>query len=668
MALRYANVAGGGDGTSTGSTWTLTQAFSSASAGDTVYVQAGAYGGQISNVEYNITVSGTQSNPIQFIGCDASWTPIVNNNFYSYYSKEDVIAGIDTTDMPYIEGFMYASWDKATNVSSGVGTSGDFVGAGTGIKISAQYVTVENFIVKGYNTGVLALYPNNTIRNVLAMFQGDFDLESSYDKCYVDGGGVNGVPPSPECDGIGAFDNYSGTCINAYGANTTVEHCLAWNGGAEGIRLRGNNNTHRNNYIGSDSYVNATDYYYQISYQTGALIEDCYIYRAFTNRHGGHGIALRHQNTNSIIRRVTVEGTNYELQNIATNNNLIEDCFSIDSYVSLSNGANNNLIKNMSFTGANSRGILFANWSDGDDLSGYDNDIVGCKFLGGIAAIDFNSFSTNFTANGASNNSFINCTFDSLDALIIQERVNTNTLFENCSFSNITNFVVKSGNPVPCYLVDIDFNFCNWYGNGFTAPTTGTYNYNSCGNSTITVTNSTTGNPLFNGSFVPQAGSALIDAGVVNAKYTTDFQGNTVPFGALPDIGAEESQGGVGDTTPPSITSLVASNITETTFRVSWNLDEGSKGSISYGTATGVYTITTTLESNFLSFHAQTVGGNNTTVFLSPNTTYYYVINMEDASGNTSTSIEYTTTTLSDGETPPTPSVIEDSRKLYLKM
>ena len=102
------------------------------------------------------------------------------------------------------------------------------------------------------------------------------------------------------------------------------------------------------------------------------------------------------------------------------------------------------------------------------------------------------------------------------------------------------------------------------------------------------------------------------------------------------------------DTTAPTTTSVEISNITETTFYVRWYIDEGSQGSIQYGTSTGVYTEETTKELSYPLTHGQTVGNNNAPA-LTPGTTYYWRTVNRDIHGNIGYSDEQTTTTLGVG-------------------
>lgn len=99
-----------------------------------------------------------------------------------------------------------------------------------------------------------------------------------------------------------------------------------------------------------------------------------------------------------------------------------------------------------------------------------------------------------------------------------------------------------------------------------------------------------------------------------------------------------------GDVTAPTVNSgPTVDNVTQSSFRVTWGLNEGGTGQIEYGTTTG-YGSTTTLETGFLTTHIQTIGG------LSPGTEYHYRVIGEDASGNAYTGSDNTQTT--SGELP----------------
>ncbi len=110
-------------------------------------------------------------------------------------------------------------------------------------------------------------------------------------------------------------------------------------------------------------------------------------------------------------------------------------------------------------------------------------------------------------------------------------------------------------------------------------------------------------------------------------------------------VDAQGCSDGQKDKLPPVFTNITVTDITSTSFKVDWSLDEGSKGYIRFGTSQGVYVGSTNIEDDFLTRHIQPVGGNNPFP-LNPETTYYWQIYVEDQYGNTGFSDERSTTTL----------------------
>jgi hypothetical protein len=146
-------------------------------------------------------------------------------------------------------------------------------------------------------------------------------------------------------------------------------------------------------------------------------------------------------------------------------------------------------------------------------------------------------------------------------------------------------------------------------------------------------------------------GATVNDVGCAPSQTDTDGDGvyddvdqcpNTAA-GALADAnGCSPAQ---TDQTAPVATDVEVLDITATSFKISWSLDEGSKGYVRFGTAPGVYVASTLKENNFLDTHVQTLGGGNPFP-LQPNTTYYWQIYVEDRVGNTGFTVERSTTTL----------------------
>jgi len=98
---------------------------------------------------------------------------------------------------------------------------------------------------------------------------------------------------------------------------------------------------------------------------------------------------------------------------------------------------------------------------------------------------------------------------------------------------------------------------------------------------------------------------------------------------------------GATDTTSPVISSVTTAALTSTSVNIEWNLSEGGTGQIEYGKTTNYELPPTTLESNFLTFHSQSLSG------LTPGTLYHYRIKSKDQAGNLATSNDFTFTTTS---------------------
>ena len=93
------------------------------------------------------------------------------------------------------------------------------------------------------------------------------------------------------------------------------------------------------------------------------------------------------------------------------------------------------------------------------------------------------------------------------------------------------------------------------------------------------------------------------------------------------------------DTTPPTISSVNSSSITESGANISWATGEASDTQVDYGTTTG-YGSSTTLDTSLVTSHSTTLSG------LTASTLYHYRVRSRDAAGNLATSADFTLTTL----------------------
>jgi outer membrane lipoprotein-sorting protein len=98
------------------------------------------------------------------------------------------------------------------------------------------------------------------------------------------------------------------------------------------------------------------------------------------------------------------------------------------------------------------------------------------------------------------------------------------------------------------------------------------------------------------------------------------------------------------DKTPPVISAVSASSITETGAVITWTTDEDSTSQVEYGT-TSAYGSTTTLNENLVTSHSATLSE------LTSGTTYHYRVKSKDASGNEKNSGDYTFTTATPPDT-----------------
>lgn len=94
----------------------------------------------------------------------------------------------------------------------------------------------------------------------------------------------------------------------------------------------------------------------------------------------------------------------------------------------------------------------------------------------------------------------------------------------------------------------------------------------------------------------------------------------------------------LSDTTPPVISAVASSNITQTGAVISWATNEAANKQIEYG-LTVAYGSTTTLDATLALTHSQALSG------LTANTLYHYRVLARDAAGNLASSADFTLTT-----------------------
>ncbi len=100
------------------------------------------------------------------------------------------------------------------------------------------------------------------------------------------------------------------------------------------------------------------------------------------------------------------------------------------------------------------------------------------------------------------------------------------------------------------------------------------------------------------------------------------------------------------DNTPPSITNISASDITETSATITWATDEPATSQVEYG-ETADYGLSTTLDEELVTSHSVSLSG------LEPNTIYHFRVKSKDEAGNEAASEDKTFTTSALPDTTP---------------
>ncbi len=143
-------------------------------------------------------------------------------------------------------------------------------------------------------------------------------------------------------------------------------------------------------------------------------------------------------------------------------------------------------------------------------------------------------------------------------------------------------------------------------------------------------------NPLFvsTNDFHLQSNSPAIDAGVVATNVPFDIAGTPRPQGKTWDIGAYEYVPGGGDTTPPVISSVTATVVSNTAVAIAWSTGEAANGRVDYGTTTNY--------GSFVTNSAMVMQHSFMLTNLVSGTLYHYRVRSADASGNTTNSADFT--------------------------
>ncbi|MET2984913.1 T9SS type A sorting domain-containing protein [Aureibaculum conchae] len=308
------SASGGGDGTSESSAWTLTEAFSKASAGMTVWIKAGNYGNK------NLTFSndGTANSPIKFVGYKNTIGDITSN----YY---DYGVSWDSSQMPTLTG---------NDLDSGRAMTLNDI----------HYVFFENIQITNYAKGLYSYTKNShvVLRRLNGLnFGSETDTPESENASFIGFNNITyGSPPSDRFqwrhEGNTNFKLFDIVAINSSMSGVTV----AGEGGAliDGVKTYNDRVGHneRQDYA---TYYNGNNNIIRNGYSEN--------FNSTKTNQATHGIGIRGswnlENNYNLIELCTA--INFQegiyLRNYGCNYNVIKDCV-----IGNNNGPNHHLYGN----------------------------------------------------------------------------------------------------------------------------------------------------------------------------------------------------------------------------------------------------------------------------------------------------------------------------------
>jgi len=519
MATYFVTTSGnaGNDGLSEVNAWTLTKAFATAVANDTVYVKCGDYASE----QVVTSSAGTAGNPIKFIGYTSSIGDIAVVDAYSSYTYSDFdtdLAVFPSDIMPLLNNDRGADDNPLTTDK--------------GIVIAHAYVEIHNFMAQYHYISYQINAANVTMINCYSNETGNWDP----------------TDPAWETDGLGNLSGY-GFYTNSSATNFILKSSSVFNAGADAIFIvNATDHLGEYNQCFMDKKGNSTDYLYVLYACTDAVLNHNKAYR-YVDRddssdlpHHSRGLGIKHGSTGCVITDFYSYNTRFMVYQ-ETNNNTFTDVIiegtgeSFTGELIIATDSNYNVFTNITlikasiqFSDYNAEGYSFSG-------SGSNNVFVNVKMESGSDTNVQNGVinitnsiwnSANSPMIGAGTNYFYNCTFYNANYFMQQDRPFTEFIFENCLFGNIdTGWKDEnvSGSPKTGTLT---FNNCN---------------FDTCNFTTPTGTNITTHDPTFTNEgsfdFTLQSGSPSRDIGKT-LGYNTDFLGVYRPQGSAFDLGAYE--------------------------------------------------------------------------------------------------------------------------------
>ncbi len=322
----------------------IAKAVSIAKAGQTIYVKAGTYNGE------QIVFANSGQRDAKIILEGYQFKPADRPSYPNFNEA----SAFDPSKMPLLDGGNRA--------------------AGTAILIEGKYIEIRNLQIKNYENGIMAYAADHL----------------SVSQVYLANLGIN---DETVYSGIGLR-------FGSKANSSSITNTVVVNAGAEGISYFGDNGLISGCRVYSQTDFNnhnSTDYYIVLEGNHNT-IENSQVFRIGEQYHVGHGIGLKAQAEDNIIRNnlaVGFKGAAYYLRHRGVKNNLLLDNLAQngDMGIAIRDGASFNIIENLQTQNIKRPIVFFDTDEDGGkQFSGNDNIIRNSVFTNSQALITMDDY------------------------------------------------------------------------------------------------------------------------------------------------------------------------------------------------------------------------------------------------------------------------------------